>query len=330
MRRICRASLFVGTEADDTTRARQPRSTPPEGCRDHRGGAACRGFEAVLVLALETHVFIAVLFAAALHAGWNSVLKVGLDRVSTVLLLALVQAAIGIPILPFVAQPATQSWPWIIAAAALHTGYKIFLVKAYETADLSVAYPLARGTAPLLVTLVSVLFLEVSLPAFSILSIFLISTGILLLAAKGASLSFIRGRPLFFALGTAAFTASYTLVDGVGARLAGTASGFILWMVVGDAIGMVIYAATSRGKAALHGLLPAWKTGTAAGAMSLASYWIAVWAFTQAPIALVAALRESSIVFAVLIAALILREAVNPWRWASAALIALGVASMKM
>lgn len=278
---------------------------------------------------MENHVFAAVLVAALLHAGWNSVVKVGLDRVSTVLLLALVQAAIAIPVLPFVGQPAAEAWPWIIAAAVLHTGYKLFLVQAYAHADLSQAYPLARGTAPLIVTLFSMAFLGVSFDPVSLLAILSISLGILLMAAKGSAAGRMRGKALFYAIGTAGFTASYTLVDGIGARIAGTPSGFILWMVLGDAIGMIAYAAWTRGATAFPALLPAWRTGIAAGAMSLGSYWIAVWAFTQAPIALVAALRESSILFAILIAAFVLREPVSLWRWASACTIAIGVALMK-
>ena len=278
---------------------------------------------------MESHVFAAVLVAAFLHAGWNSVVKLGLDRVSTVLLLALVQALIAIPILPFVPQPATQAWSWIVAAAVLQTGYKVFLVQAYAHADLSLAYPLARGSAPLIVTLVSVAFLGVSLDPVYLLAIFCISAGILVMAARGSADGRTRGKALFYAMGTAGFTASYTLVDGIGARIAGTSLGFILWMVVGDAIGMIAYALWTRGRAAFPAVLPAWKTGVAAGAMSLGSYWIAVWAFTQAPIALVAALRESSILFAVLIAAFVLREPVSGWRWSSALAIAGGVALMK-
>ena len=279
--------------------------------------------------AVENHVFMAVLLAAFLHAGWNSVVRMGLDRFSTILLLALVQAAIAIPILPFVTQPATESWIWILAAAALHTGYKIFLVRAYAHADLSQAYPLARGSAPLIVAVWSVLFLGVTFTPGSVAAILAISLGILLMAAKGSSSGWMRGQAMFWVLGTASFTAGYTLVDGVGARIAGTSSGFILWMVTGDAIGMTAYAVLTRGRTAFPALLPAWKTGIAAGAMSLGSYWIAVWAFTQAPIALVAALRESSILFATIIAAFALGERVNRWRWISACFIACGVALMK-
>ncbi|MDK3016877.1 EamA family transporter [Pseudodonghicola flavimaris] len=279
---------------------------------------------------MSNHVFVAVLFAAVLHAGWNSVVKLGLDRASTVLLLAIVQAALALPILPFVAQPPVPAWPWIAAAAALHAGYKLFLIQAYAHADLSQAYPLARGSAPLIVTLVSAAFLGVAFSPMALAAVAAISAGILLMALKGGSGGRMRGKALFYALGTAGFTASYTLLDGVGARIAGGASGFILWMVVGDALIMVAFFAAVRGRAAFPALLPAWRTGIAAGAMSLGSYWIAVWAFTQAPIALVAALRESSILFAALIAAFVLHERVSRWRWTSAGLIACGVAMMKI
>lgn len=184
-------------------------------------------------------------------------------------------------------------------------------------------------TAPLIVTLVSVTFLGVSLDPVSLLAILCISAGILVMAARGSADGRMRGKALFYAMGTAGFTAAYTLVDGVGARIAGASSGFILWMVIGDAIGMIVYTFWRRGRAAFPAVLPAWKTGVAAGAMSLGSCWIAVWAFTQAPIALVAALRESSILFAILIAAFVLREPVSRWRWLSALAIAGGVALMK-
>lgn len=275
---------------------------------------------------MDTTVFLAVLFAALLHAGWNAAVKVGLDRFSSILLLAIVQAAIAVPLLPFVPLPAPEGWWWIAAAALLHAGYKLFLIQAYAHADLSQAYPLARGTAPLIVSAVSILFLGVSFTGVQMLAIVAISGGILVMALRGSETGRMQGKALFYALGTAGFTASYTLMDGVGARVAGSPSGFILWMVIGDAMIMVAFAVATRGTGVFAALVPAWKTGLAAGAMSLGSYWIAVWAFTQAPIALVAALRESSILFAILIAAFVMRERVSRWRWISALMIAAGVA----
>ena len=288
---------------------------------DRLSGKGCFG--------VENHVFMAVLLAAFLHAGWNSVVKVGLDRFSTLLLLALIQAAIAIAVLPFVAQPASESWIWILISAALHTGYKIFLMQAYARADLSQAYPLARGIAPLIVTAWSVMILGTTFTPGSLTAITVISLGILMMTAKGSSSGWMRGSAIFWALGTAGFTASYTLVDGLGVRIAGTSSGFILWMVTGDAVGMMAFALLTRGRNAFSVLMPAWKSGLVAGAMSLGSYWIAVWAFSQAPIAMVAALRESSILFATIIAAFALGERVNRWRWISACFIVGGVALMK-
>ncbi|KAA9005997.1 EamA family transporter [Histidinibacterium aquaticum] len=279
---------------------------------------------------MENHVFAAVLLAALLHAGWNTLVKVGLDRLSTMLLLALVQAAIALPLIPFVPAPSPEAWPWIAGAAALHAGYKIFLAQAYAHADLSQAYPVARGTAPVIVLLVSATVLGARFETAAIASVGAISAGLILMAVKGGGATPLRGKGLAYALGTAGFTAGYTLVDGVGAKVADTASGFILPMVVGDAVLMCGYAVALRGGSAFRSLGSAWKSGTAAGAMSLGSYWIAVWAFTQAPIALVAALRESSILFAVLIAVLLLGERVSPWRWVSIGLIACGVALMKL
>ncbi|WP_417809081.1 EamA family transporter [Thioclava sp.] len=278
---------------------------------------------------MQTHVFIAILAAALLHAGWNSIVKLDLDRRISVLLLAIVQAIVALPILPFVQQPTSAAWGWIATAALLHTGYKIFLVEAYARVDLSQAYPLARGSAPLLVTLFSVFVLGETFDSASLLGIGLISTGVFLMAVKGGHIDRIQGMALFFVVGTAGFTASYTLVDGIGARIAGTSSGFILWMVIGDAIGMIFYTLMTTGSVAFRRLKPSWKTGPAAGLMSLGSYWIAVWAFTQAPIALVASLRETSILFAILISAFVLGENVSRWRWAAGIAIFAGVVSIK-
>jgi drug/metabolite transporter (DMT)-like permease len=136
-------------------------------------------------------------------------------------------------------------------------------------------------------------------------------------------------KALAWVLGTAAFTAAYTLVDGVGARLSGTASGFTLLMFVFDGLGMLAFALKTRGPRALVRLLPAWRGGLAAGAMSLGSYWIAIWAFTRAPVALVAALRETSVLFAMLIADFLLGERAGARRWGAAALVTCGTALMR-
>jgi drug/metabolite transporter (DMT)-like permease len=275
-------------------------------------------------------VFFAILFAALLHAGWNAVVKLGLDRFSSILFLALVQGGIAFLLLPFFGPPAPRSWSWVLLGSALHSGYKLFLIRAYSHGDFSQVYPLARGTAPLIVALAGTFLLGERLSLQAVAAMIAIAAGIMMMAARSGEVERLSRTALLWALGTAGFTASYTLADGVGARLAGSASGFILWMFVLDGLFMLVYGLVTRGGAALVALLPAWRGGLAAGSMSLGSYWIAIWAFTKAPLALVAALRETSVLFAMIIAVLLLEERVGPWRWAAAALITSGVVAMRI
>jgi drug/metabolite transporter (DMT)-like permease len=166
----------------------------------------------------------------------------------------------------------------VIAGSLLHSGYKLTLIQAYRHGDLSQVYPLARGTAPLIVALAGTLFLGEEVSIVRIAAILSIAAGILLMAARGGQ-GDARGlgkAGFGFALATACFTASYTMADGVGARLAGAASGFALWMFALDGLLMLAYGLATRGGAALTALFPAWRGGIAAGAMSLGSYWIAI------------------------------------------------------
>ncbi len=279
---------------------------------------------------MDTVVFLAVLGAAVMHAGWNAIVKVGLDRFSSILLLSMVQGVMALVLLPFFAAPLAAAWPWVAASALLHIGYKLFLIRAYQHGDLSQVYPLARGTAPLIVALVGAIWLGESMTAGKTAAVAAIALGVIVMSRSGGSLDRLPRKALLYALGTACFTASYTLVDGVGARIAETASGYVLWMFAGDALGLTGFALATRGPGALGRLLPAWRSGIAAGGLSLGSYWIAIWAFTLAPLALVAALRETSVLFAMLIGVFLLGERANPWRWISAGLILSGVVLMRL
>lgn len=270
-------------------------------------------------------VFLAILVAALLHASWNALVKTGEDRFASVLLLALAQGAIAALLIPVFGLPAPAAWPWVLLGSALHTGYKLFLVRAYRDADLSQVYPLARGAAPLIVTVASALFLAELPPPLRIAAVVAIAGGIMLMARGGG----LGGTALLWALGTAAFTASYTMADGVGARVAGSASAFAMTMFAIDGLAMAACALAARGPGGFVRLLPGWRSGVAAGAMSLASYWIVIWGFTRAPLAMVAALRETSVLFAMLIGLFLLGERVAPGRWAAAALILAGVVLMR-
>ena len=272
-------------------------------------------------------VFLAVLGAALLHAGWNAVVKVGMDRFSSVLLLGLVQGGIALLLLPVFGLPPAPAWPWAVGSAALHSGYKIFLIRAYGHGDLSQVYPLARGTAPMIVAIAGALFLGEALGPLRIAAILAIAGGIMLMAGGGGQ--GLSRTALLWALGTAAFTAGYTLADGIGARVAGEASAFTVLLFVFDGLFMLGFGLVARGGRAIAALAPAWRSGIAAGAMSLGAYWIASWAFTRAPLALVAALRETSVLFAMLIAVLLMGEPIAPRRWAAAGLILAGIVLMR-
>ena len=261
-----------------------------------------------------------------MHAGWNAVIKVGLDRYSSILLLSIVQGLISIALIPFFPAVPTEVWGWLAASIVLHVGYKFFLIKAYELGDLSQIYPLARGTAPLIVAVISAIYLGELLTQTKTIGIIAIGLGIMTMAfIKEKNSPPLSSRALIFAMFTATFTAAYTLVDGIGARSSFNASSYTLWLFAGDSLCMVLLAAWFRGREAITKTLPEWKSGLVTGALSLGSYWIAIWAMTKAPIALVSGLRESSVLFAMFIAVFFLKEKAGLIRWISALAIGTGI-----
>ena len=276
-------------------------------------------------------VFFAVLAAAAMHALWNAVIKVRLDRFASISLMTVGMGVAALPALAFVELPQGAVWLWIGASVALHTGYRLFLVEAYRTGDLAQAYPLARGSAPLITTLGSALLLaEVPTP-LAVLGILLLSIGTLLMSFRGgAEIGRINRRAVGFALVTSVFVAGYTLTDGSGARLATTASSYAAWLFAVDAVWTAVLVLALRGRAIVPVMAGEWKTGLVTGALAGAAYWIAMWAMTKAPIASVAALRESSILFALLISVVALKERVTGWRIAAALAIVAGVVALRV
>lgn len=279
---------------------------------------------------MTTGVFLAVLAAAFMHAGWNALIKVRLDPFLSISLMSLGMGAISLAGLPFVAVPAGWTWLWIGLSVALHTGYKLFLVRAYRIGDLGQVYPLARGTAPLLTALGSaVLIGEVVSPSAGA-AIVVLCLGILLMSLRGGGSAKLGRTTVLYALGTSGFIALYTLVDGVGGRSAPSASSYTAWLFVLDGLTMGLVCGSMRGRAAVAGLVPAWRTGLGTGALSLGAYWIVIWAMTQAPIAAVAALRESSILFALVLSAVMLKERLTAWRVTAAVLILAGVAGLRL
>ncbi|MGB0506531.1 MAG: EamA family transporter [Pikeienuella sp.] len=282
-----------------------------------------------LEMQLDLYVFLAVLGAAAMHASWNAIVRIGADRFTAMLLMAVGSGVISVPLIIIFPTPTVDAWGWLALSVLFHTGYKLSLLTAYKHGDLSQIYPLARGTAPVLVTGISILFLNEIAPLDDLLAILFIAGGVFFMSFKGGGAGLSR-TGLLFAMATACCTAGYTLTDGVGARTGGDPSGYAGWLFFLDGIAMVIIALWMRGRNVLAPIKTHWRSGLLAGGLSLGSYWVAIWAFTLAPIALVGALRETSVLFAMLIAAVFLKEPVGPSRWAAAVLILCGVALLRL
>lgn len=269
-------------------------------------------------------VFLAVLAAAFLHALWNALIKVGTSKLGGMVILSIVEVPIGLAVVALAPAINPAAVPWIIAAGCTHFAYKFFLCYAYERGDLSRVYPIARGAAPMLVTLVGAVVLADAISSTQYLAIALLAAGILLMA-RGIFTGNENRRLLPFALASALATATYTLIDGLGARVSDSPAAYVAWVFVADGCFFTLGMLALRG----FGILPrdpkAWATGAFASAASYGAYAVSIWAMTIAPIALVAALRETSILFAVLIGWLVFGERMGRDKVIAAVIIVAGV-----
>jgi len=269
-------------------------------------------------------VLVAVMAAAFMHATWNALIKLGTSKLTSMLILTVVQGGFGLIIALTRPMPDPHVWLWLLASGVFHSAYKLFLAYAYEQGDLSRVYPIARGTAPMVVLVISALFLADKIAGWEYVGIIILGLGILLMA-RGVFSSGESRKLLPFALGSAMATAGYSIVDGLGAREAGDAVAYVGWLFALDAVFFTPCCLALRGRSVLQANRKAWIMGSIAAVFSYGAYAIAVWAMTVAPIALVAALREASILFAVLIGAVAFGEKMNLQKGIAAALIVAGV-----
>jgi drug/metabolite transporter (DMT)-like permease len=278
---------------------------------------------------MTTGLLAAVLFAAFLHAAWNAVVKIGASKIGAMMVVSLAEIALGAVVVLLRPAIAPEAWPWVIAASCTHLAYKSFLTFAYERGDLSRVYPIARGAAPLVVALIGAATLPDAVSAREYLGITVLGLGILLMA-RGVFASREDRRLLPFALASAAATAAYTLIDGLGARASGEAAGYVGWVFVGG--GALFSALMLLWKG--PGIVPRrprdWLLGSAGAAASYGAYGVSIWAMTLAPIAVVAALRETSILFAVLIGWLLFGERMDGPKWIAVTFIVAGVALTRL
>jgi drug/metabolite transporter (DMT)-like permease len=280
---------------------------------------------------LDPFVFAAVLAAAAMHAGWNAFLKLRLEPLAGMALIAGASGFVALPLLVWFGWPRAQAWPWLGASLILHIGYYVTLAEAYRRADMSQVYPIARGGAPLLTAAASLVLLREPISVQAAGGIALLGAGVALMSLRGGRRHQAVDRfAVAFALATAVIICGYTLVDGIGARAAGNAHAYAAALFVIDSVPLLAFMAWRDGMGGLRALARFGGPGFVAGALSFASYWIAIWAMTVAPIALVAALRETSVLFAAAIALVILKEPFGLMRALAATLIVTGLLLIRL
>lgn len=279
---------------------------------------------------MELSVFLAVLAAAVMHAGWNVLVKLKLDRFLSLCLIQTIMGFMGVAMLLVFPLPAFASLPYAIVSGVLHLGYNLFLARSYRTGDLSQVYPIARGAAPLLTLVVTWTFMHEDLSLTGAAGVAILVLGIWVISLLGRRGLRLDGLTLFFAIGTSVFIAAYTIVDGMGGRASGQPSSYAGMVFVFDALFLAITALFMRGPGIVREVAPYWKTGVVGATLSVGAYWIAIWAMTKAPIASVAALRETSILVVMLLSMHVLKEKVSLTRLAGAALIVVGAVLIRL
>ena len=279
---------------------------------------------------MDINIFAAVMLAAVLHSAWNGMVKKHKDKVISVSAIVFGHVPIALVVMLFMPLPTLESVPYIILSAIIHQGYQIYLISAYKFGDLTKVYPVARGTGPIVATLISIGLLGVLFSKFQIASIILISFGIIILGLLSKN-SQNNNKALFYSLATGFFIGMYSLTDGYGARISLSPLSFLGWSFILNAM---IFPFTLKfmnysnvfSRVIKEAKVVFWVGGT----LSYIVYAIIVWAFTKAPIPLVGALRESGIIFSIIIGILFLNEKISIYKVLSIILIFLGVVGLKI
>jgi len=273
---------------------------------------------------VEPLVFALVLLAAALHAAWNALVKLGGDPFVRLAMVNLAGGVCALPLLPFAGLPTPASWPYLLGSIVAHHAYYLALAYGYRFGDLSHVYPIARGSAPPLVALGAWLFAGELPAAAGVVAVLLVCAGI-------TSLAFDRGNrqvasaPVLWGLATGAAIAAYTVFDGLGGRASGAVVAYILWLFVLDAVPFTLLVAWRRRRRLRAEIARNWRGGTLGGALSFGAYALVIWAMSLGPMAPVSALRETSVIMAAWLGTRVLGEPFGRRRLKAAATVVAGV-----
>ncbi len=278
---------------------------------------------------MDPFVFFLVLTAAVLHAGWNALIKSGGDRWVRLALTNFLGIVLGLVFLPFVDFPNAEAWPYILASVAVHQVYFLFVCLQYRSGDLSHVYPISRGVAPLMVAVGAYVFAGESLSPQGIIAVVVISAAIISLTFSSPWRSG-EGLSVFFALCTGVTIALYTVIDGLGGRSADDIAGYIVYLFLMDGLPFGLMVFYLRRSTLATVLKENWKKGILSGLMSYPAYALVIWAMTLSPLTYVSALRETSVILAVLIGTRLMGEPFGTRRLGAAAAVAAGVVLLQV
>ncbi len=280
-------------------------------------------------MALTWPIVCAVLVGALLHASWNALVKSSEDKALDTALIHVLTSLVAVPMVMVVGFPEPAAWPYIAASVTVHIGYYVALTGAYRHGDLGLTYPLMRGVAPLLVALSAALTLGEVLSPMAWAGVLGVSCGVLVLGLSRHALD--SPKAVGFALANAVIIAVYTVVDALGVRASGNAAQYVatLFLIDGWPFGLMVLARRGRAVAWPY-VLRRWPVAAGGAAASFGSYSIALWAMTRAPVASVAALRETSVLFAALLGSWFLKEAFTGRRIVGVLVIVAGVMALRL
>jgi drug/metabolite transporter (DMT)-like permease len=274
---------------------------------------------------LTLPVAAAVLGAALLHAAWNTLVKASEDKELDTYAIAAGSGVLALIIIPILPAPASASWPWLAGSAAVHILYFVFLAGAYRYGELSYVYPIMRGGGPMIVAASGAAVFAEALSGGQWLGVLVVCGGIVAFASGAHD-----RRATLFALANAAVVGAYTLIDAQGVRASAAPASYTLWFFAANALVIIAMGWLKRGSAVPRYLGRHWRRALLGGACSVGSYGIALWAMTRAPVALVAVLRETSVIFAAVLAALVLKEKLTRRRLFATGAVLAGLILLKI
>jgi drug/metabolite transporter (DMT)-like permease len=279
--------------------------------------------------ALPLSVTLAVLAAAVTHATWNAIAHGIKDQLLAFGLIGAGGILVAIPLVILSPFPLSACWPYLLASIAIHVFYNLLLMRSYRYGEFGQVYPLARGTSPLVVTVLAAVFAAERPSVAQVAGVLVVSCGLalLVLAGRRAAAGRAAGRAaLLAAAGTGLTIAAYTTVDGLGVRLSGSSVAYIGWLMLLESLCVPAWALARRRHVLLSGT--SWRvlgSGLLAGGLSVLAYGLVLWAQTRGELAPIAALRETSVIFGAVIGTVVFREPFGRWRIAATVLVVIGV-----